>query len=99
MFGPFKFLLILHICFSFRLEKAQQVHEFLIEKLKLASESQLSAEERAARMDEILQEEEKRQKEMEAELKRLRDMQFRKTNELHGAKVKERNTDAEIQVR
>ena len=50
-------------------------------------------------MDEILMEEERRQKEMDQELKRLRDLQFRKTQELHDTRIKERNTDAEIQVK
>lgn len=80
-----------------RLSHAKAVHEQLIEKLKLVTESQLSAEERAARMDEILGEEERRQKEMQRELTRLRELQFTKTNDLHAAKVKERNTDAQIQ--
>lgn len=69
-----------------------------MEKLKIATESTLSAEERAARMDELLEEEERVQKEYDQKLKALRDLQFRKTQELHECKVKERNTEAEIQV-
>ena len=76
---------------------ARQLHEALIEKLKVASESTLSAEERAARMDEMLKDEEIERQETETELKRLRDLQFKKTQELHQAQVKERNTEAEIQ--
>ncbi len=75
------------------------MHEMLIEKLKVATESSLSAEERAARMDEIMSEEELRQKDIETELKRLRDLMFRKTQELHKTRTDERNTEAEIQVR
>ncbi len=75
------------------------MHEMLIEKLKVATESSLSAEERAARMDEIMNEEEMRQKDIETELKRLRDLMFRKTQELHKTRTDERNTEAEIQVR
>ena len=61
-------------------------------------ESTLSAEERAARMDELLEAEEQQQQEIEAELKRLRDAQFKKTQQLHESQTQERNTDAEIQV-
>lgn len=67
-------------------------------KLKIATESNLSAEERAARMDEMLEDEERRQKEIDQELKYLRDIQFRKMQELHETKTKERNNEAEIQV-
>ena len=74
------------------------VHEALIEKLKMELESTLSAEERAARMDELLTEEEKRQQEISTELKQLRDAQFKKTQQLHNAQTQEKNTEAEIQV-
>ena len=74
------------------------MHEALVEKLKVAMESTLSAEERATRMDELLAEEEKRQVEMDQEIKRLRELQFKKTQELHEARRKERETEAEIQV-
>jgi hypothetical protein len=70
-----------------------------VDKLKTATESSLTAEERAARMDEHLVAEEGRQKEIDAQLKILRDMQFRKTEELHAGKVQERNIEAGIQVR
>lgn len=74
------------------------MREVLIEKLKMAMESTLSAEERAARMDELLADEEKRQNEMDQEIKRLRELQFRKTQELHEARTRERNQEAGIQV-
>ncbi|KAK3603714.1 hypothetical protein CHS0354_023327 [Potamilus streckersoni] len=82
---------------SNKLSQAKDLRETLVEKLKIATESTLSAEERAARMDELLAEEDKRQFEIEQELKYLRDLQFRKTEELHSNKVTERNTEAEIQ--
>lgn len=81
-----------------RLEKAKQIHEALVEKLKIATESTLSAEERAAQMDELMQGEEKRQHEIDQELKRLRDLMFKKTQELYEARTAERNVEAEIQV-
>lgn len=90
-------MLIMCLSFLCRLENAKITHEALVEKLKFATESTLSAEERAARMDEMMQEEEKRQFEIETELKRLRDLQFRKTQELHDSQTKERNMEAEIQ--
>ena len=80
------------------MESAKHLHETLVEKLKIVSESQLSAEERAARMDELMLDEEKRQHEIDQELKHLRDLQFRKNQELHESRTDERNTEAEIQV-
>lgn len=80
-----------------KLERARQVHEALMEKLKLVMESTLSAEERAARMEALLQDEEAKQREIEVELKRLRELHFRKTQELHESRTAERNTEAEIQ--
>ncbi|XP_052782537.1 coiled-coil domain-containing protein 39-like [Mya arenaria] len=80
-----------------RLRQAKDLRETLIEKLKIVTESNLSAEERAARMDELLEEEDRRQKEIDQELKYLRDLQFKKMNELHETKMKERNSEAEIQ--
>jgi len=74
------------------------LHEALNEKLKQVSESALSAEEQASRMDELLQQEEVHQKELDVELKRLRELHFRKTQELYQARTEERNTEAEIQV-
>lgn len=80
-----------------KLQMAKDLRETLVEKLKIATESTLSAEERAARMDEMLEEEQNVQKEYDQKLKALRDLQFRKTQELHECRIKERNTEAEIQ--
>ena len=82
----------------YRLKQAKDLRETLVEKLKIATESTLSAEERALKMDELLEEEEKRQKDIDYQLKYLRDLQFRKMQELHDNKIQERNTEAEIQV-
>jgi hypothetical protein len=81
----------------FRLKLAQEIRERLIEKMKMATDGELSAEERAAAMEEILLEEEKIQKEIDTDLKRLHDIQFRKTQDLYDARAKETNMDAEIQ--
>ena len=80
------------------MKQAKDLRETLVEKLKIATESTLSAEERALKMDELLEEEEKRQKDIDYQLKYLRDLQFRKMQELHDNKIQERNTEAEIQV-
>lgn len=80
-----------------RLKQAKDLRETLVEKLKIATESTLSAEERALKMDELLEEEERRQKDIDYQLKYLRDLQFKKMQELHDNKVQERNTEAEIQ--
>ena len=96
-----KIMLLNFICLFvsyFRLHLAKQTHEALDEKLKQVSESALSAEERASRMDELLKQEEVHQKELDTELKKLRDLHFRKTQELYQARTEERNTEAEIQV-
>lgn len=81
-----------------RLQQAKDLRETLVEKLKISTESTLSAEERAARMDEMLEEEDNIQKAIEYQLKVLRDLQFRKTEDLHQCKVSERNIEAEIEV-
>ncbi|KAK6195619.1 hypothetical protein SNE40_001008 [Patella caerulea] len=80
-----------------QLEMAKELREQLVDKLKVATESTLSAEEKAARMDEYLNKEEERQRDIEQQLKHLRDMQFRKMQELHDNKTEEKNIEAEIQ--
>ncbi|XP_041355046.1 coiled-coil domain-containing protein 39-like [Gigantopelta aegis] len=82
---------------SLRLQHDKDLNVALLEKLKLASDSSLSAEERAKRMEDILSEEEHQQWAIEADLKNLRDMQFKKTQELHDYRVHEKNIEAEIQ--
>eukprot|EP00058_Branchiostoma_floridae_P007967 XP_002593455.1 hypothetical protein BRAFLDRAFT_119531 [Branchiostoma floridae] len=79
-----------------KLRAAQELREQLTEKLKITTESELSAEERALRMDELLQEEEHQIKDIETDLGRLREVQFKRTQELHNARQQERHTHAEI---
>lgn len=50
-----------------------------MDKLKAASNATISAEEKAAIMDNMLENEEEDQKLMEQELKRLRDLQYKKS--------------------
>ncbi|KAJ8030943.1 Coiled-coil domain-containing protein 39 [Holothuria leucospilota] len=80
-----------------RVELAKKNRGILMDKLKAASNATISAEEKAAIMDNMLENEEEDQKLMEQELKRLRDLQYKKSQELYEAKVLEKNTGAEIQ--
>ncbi|CAD5118818.1 DgyrCDS7498 [Dimorphilus gyrociliatus] len=80
-----------------QLKDAKIVKENLVEKLKIAEETSMSAEERAQQMDKLLTEEERRQVQMKAELERLREQHFQKSEVLNKSKTTERNIDAEIQ--
>ena len=92
---------VIHCCacaVGYRLEQARAIREVLVEKLQSATVAELSAEERAARMDEVMMDEERRQKEMSDDLKRLRNLKFQKAQEHHETNMNERNVDAQIQV-
>ncbi|KAL9963526.1 hypothetical protein ACROYT_G027041 [Oculina patagonica] len=80
-----------------RLERVQNERDDLREQLKIVTDETLTAEEKAQRMDTLLKEEEARIYDVEKQLARLRETQFRKTEELHQCKVLENNTAAEIQ--
>ncbi|XP_067948183.1 coiled-coil domain-containing protein 39-like [Watersipora subatra] len=80
-----------------KLRETVDIRESLSEKLKVATEAQLSAEELATRMDEMMEAEEKRQKLIEQDLKHLRDIKFKKSQELFTSKKLEKDTNAEIQ--
>ena len=84
--------------FHARLEHARQIHEVLVDKLQSATEAELSAEERAARMDEILNEEQRTQKTLTTELKALREVKFKKTGEVQEARREEKSVQALIEV-
>ncbi|XP_005105331.1 coiled-coil domain-containing protein 39 [Aplysia californica] len=79
-----------------KLQQAKDLREALTEKLKVAVEATLSSEERAARMDELLNSEEKRQEECRTELKLLGEALFRKEKEKQEAKTDEKQTEAAI---
>ncbi|XP_065700830.1 coiled-coil domain-containing protein 39 [Patagioenas fasciata] len=66
-------------------------------KLELLTEKTLSSEEKALRMEEVLKEEEKIVKEKETEVKQLKELLFKKTQELKAQKDKEKCVLAEIE--
>ncbi|NXI25144.1 CCD39 protein, partial [Sterrhoptilus dennistouni] len=69
----------------------------LSNKLKLAIEETLSAEEKALRLEEILKEEERSVEEKENEMRQLKELLFKKTQELKVQSEKEKIVLAEIE--
>ncbi|XP_037262089.1 coiled-coil domain-containing protein 39 [Falco rusticolus] len=69
----------------------------LSNKLKLVTEETLSSEDKALKMEEILKEEEKIVKEKETEMNQLKELLFKKTQELKVQKDKEKCVLAEIE--
>ncbi|NXD10380.1 CCD39 protein, partial [Nothocercus nigrocapillus] len=80
-----------------RLASLKDQNSSLSNKLKLVTEKTLTSEEKALRMEEILKEEEKIVKEKETEMKHLKDLHFKKTQELKVEKEKEKSIVAEIE--
>ncbi|XP_010216121.1 PREDICTED: coiled-coil domain-containing protein 39 [Tinamus guttatus] len=80
-----------------RLASLKEQNASLSSKLKLVTEKTLTSEEKALRMEEILKEEEKNVKEKETEMKHLKDLHFKKTQELKTEKDKEKSIVAEIE--
>jgi hypothetical protein len=58
----------------------------------------LSAEEHNQRMEELLAHENNRLKSVQRQLETMREVQFKKAQELHEVKQKEANSEGEIQV-
>ncbi|NXH23829.1 CCD39 protein, partial [Myiagra hebetior] len=79
-----------------RLRLLNEKNASLSDKLKLVIEESLSSEEKALRFEEILKEEEKSVEEKENEMSRLKDLLFKKTQELKGQRDKEKIVLAEI---
>ncbi|XP_069812055.1 coiled-coil domain-containing protein 39-like, partial [Dendropsophus ebraccatus] len=79
-----------------RLSQAKDYNEGLAVKLKLVTDSALSMEERAQRIDEMLKEQETTVKDLEAQLKQIREQHFKKSQELHEHKTKEKHMISEI---
>ncbi|KFW10077.1 Coiled-coil domain-containing protein 39, partial [Eurypyga helias] len=80
-----------------RLSILKEKNLSLSNKLKLVTEETLSSEEKALRMEEILKEEEKMVKEKETEMNQLKELLFKKTQELQLQKDKEKCVLAEIE--
>ncbi|NWW75147.1 CCD39 protein, partial [Climacteris rufus] len=80
-----------------RLNLLNEKNASLSEKLKLVIEETLSSEEKALRLEEILKEEEKSVEEKENEMRQLKDLLFKKTQELKVQKDKEKVVLAEIE--
>ncbi|KAF1489762.1 Coiled-coil domain-containing protein 39, partial [Megadyptes antipodes antipodes] len=80
-----------------RLSFLKEKNASLSNKLKLVTEETLSSEDKALRMEEILKEEEKIVKEKETEMNQLKELLFKKTQELKVQKDKEKCVLAEIE--
>uniref|UniRef100_A0A8C4W4S3 Coiled-coil domain-containing protein 39 n=1 Tax=Gopherus evgoodei TaxID=1825980 RepID=A0A8C4W4S3_9SAUR len=79
-------------------KEIQEKHNVnLSNKLKFVTEKTLSLEEKAFRMEEILKEEEKIVKEKETQMNQLKELHFKKTQELQIQKEKEKSIIAEIE--
>ncbi|NXW89546.1 CCD39 protein, partial [Alopecoenas beccarii] len=74
----------------------KEINASLSNKLELVTEKTLSSEEKALRMEEVLKEEEKIVKEKETEVNQLKELLFKKTQELKAQKDKEKCVLAEI---
>ncbi|NXS99050.1 CCD39 protein, partial [Jacana jacana] len=80
-----------------RLSFLNEKNTSLSNELKLVTEEMLSSEDKALRMEEILKEEEKVVKEKETEMNQLKELLFKKTQELKEQKDKEKCVLAEIE--
>ncbi|NWX19653.1 CCD39 protein, partial [Aegotheles bennettii] len=80
-----------------RLSFLKEKNESLSNKLSLVTEETLSSEDNALRMEEILKEEEKIVKEKETEIHQLKELLFKKTQELKVQKDKEKCVQVEIE--
>ncbi|NXC43289.1 CCD39 protein, partial [Penelope pileata] len=80
-----------------RLSFLKERNAGLSNKLKLVTEKTLSSEDNALRMEEMLREEEKIVKEKETELNQLKEVLFKRTQELKVQKDKEKCVLAEIE--
>ncbi|GFO22705.1 coiled-coil domain-containing protein 39 [Plakobranchus ocellatus] len=79
-----------------KLKASIELREALVEKLKVAAESTLSAEERSLHMEEILEDEEKHQRELRSQLKQLGEIVYRKNKEVQDVRAQEKMTEAQI---
>lgn len=80
-----------------KLIQAKETNEELQQQYKLAQNTKLTSEERAQLMEAALKKEDARIHQIEKELTKLRETQFKKTQELYQVRQMESNTTAEIQ--
>ncbi|NXC01658.1 CCD39 protein, partial [Orthonyx spaldingii] len=80
-----------------RLNLLNEKNASLSDKLKVVIEETLSSEEKALRLEEILKEEEKSVEEKENEMRQLKDLLFKKSQELKVQRDKEKIVLAEIE--
>ncbi|XP_032639747.1 coiled-coil domain-containing protein 39 isoform X2 [Chelonoidis abingdonii] len=80
-----------------RLSHVKDQNVNLSNKLKFVTEKTLSLEEKAFRMEEILKEEEKIVKEKETQMNQLKELHFKKIQELQIQREKEKSIIAEIE--
>ena len=82
----------------YRLQQAKDLREALTAKLKMATEATLTVEEKAANMHDLLTTEDQTQHALERDLKNMRDILFRKQEDLNKACRCQRELEALIQV-
>uniref|UniRef100_A0A8C0J3C1 Coiled-coil domain-containing protein 39 n=1 Tax=Chelonoidis abingdonii TaxID=106734 RepID=A0A8C0J3C1_CHEAB len=90
----FNLLCLVTLC---RLSHVKDQNVNLSNKLKFVTEKTLSLEEKAFRMEEILKEEEKIVKEKETQMNQLKELHFKKIQELQIQREKEKSIIAEIE--
>ena len=82
----------------YRLDSVWKLIDELRDKLSVTTAQSLSAEQRSKMMESAMQAEEKRQEVLHAEISQMSLLKFRRGNELHEMKLRQRHTDTEIQV-
>ncbi|XP_038202903.1 coiled-coil domain-containing protein 39 [Arvicola amphibius] len=80
-----------------KLQKLKHHNEIVKHKLKTITEKTISVEEKATNMEDMLKEEEKVAKEVEVQLNIVKDVLFKKVQELQNETTKEKSLVAEIE--
>ncbi|XP_052585918.1 coiled-coil domain-containing protein 39 isoform X2 [Peromyscus californicus insignis] len=80
-----------------KLQKLKRHNEVVKQKLKMITEKTISVEEKATNMEDMLKEEEKGVKEVEVQLNIVKDVLFKKVQELQNETMKEKALVSEIE--
>ncbi|XP_051013013.1 coiled-coil domain-containing protein 39 [Acomys russatus] len=80
-----------------KLQKCKSYNEVVKDKLKMITAKAISIEEKATNMEDMLKEEEKSVKEVESQLNIVKDVLFKKVQELQRETTKEKSLVAEIE--